>query len=528
MPFPKRVLYYSLLAALTLLAFEGMARAAYWLAFQEGYGGGGPARSPAAAESATSGWPNIRHPFYGFAARSAYDLHFQPPPQKRDDEVVIAVLGGSVAEDVLPSLRRALYAHFDATGRPGRPVILVMSRGGLKQPQQATVIANTLALGGRFDLIVNLDGYNEVYIAPEDFHQGAFPFFPLFWDKMPGLTAAETLLAGRIGVLRAEQERRRRSAATHPLRYTAAWGLLHRYRQERTERRIIQLNHDLAAAQAAYSLEKHGPQPALPEAADGNPAAARAWYRGSRLLAELAAVAGAEYYHFLQPSQYIPDAKPLTDQERRRFYQPEPWGENYRRVYPRLAQLGQELARQGVNYFDLSYIFRNNAETLYRDVCCHLNERGNELLAAAMVARMAPALNAAAGSEPPHSGLAAAAATAPQPPEELLIDAAFQVYRRDGNRLVYVKDDCAPPELRHTFFLHIVPVDLDNLEAARRAYGFDNLDFSFGAAGGILGDQCIAERRMPGYAIAAIRTGQHTGAGSKIWEAEYRFERNGR
>ena len=39
MSLPKKVFYYGLLAALTLLAIEGMARLAYFGAFAEWYGG---------------------------------------------------------------------------------------------------------------------------------------------------------------------------------------------------------------------------------------------------------------------------------------------------------------------------------------------------------------------------------------------------------------------------------------------------------------------------------------------------------
>ena len=44
---PKRVLYYGLLAALTLLAVEGMARLAYFAAFAEWYDGVRPAADTA-------------------------------------------------------------------------------------------------------------------------------------------------------------------------------------------------------------------------------------------------------------------------------------------------------------------------------------------------------------------------------------------------------------------------------------------------------------------------------------------------
>ncbi len=66
MPFLKKLLYYGLLTVLTLLAIEGMARAAYFLAFAEGYGGG-----RAAANSLPPPPPPTFHPWteYSAAAR---------------------------------------------------------------------------------------------------------------------------------------------------------------------------------------------------------------------------------------------------------------------------------------------------------------------------------------------------------------------------------------------------------------------------------------------------------------------------
>jgi len=40
LPFRKKILYYGLMLALTLLASEGMARLAYYAAYGTGYGGG--------------------------------------------------------------------------------------------------------------------------------------------------------------------------------------------------------------------------------------------------------------------------------------------------------------------------------------------------------------------------------------------------------------------------------------------------------------------------------------------------------
>jgi len=40
LPLPKKILYYGIMLLLTLLAVEGMARLAYYLAFAQGYDGG--------------------------------------------------------------------------------------------------------------------------------------------------------------------------------------------------------------------------------------------------------------------------------------------------------------------------------------------------------------------------------------------------------------------------------------------------------------------------------------------------------
>ena len=527
MSFPKRVLYYGLLAALTLLAIEGMARLAYFVAFEEWYDGGLPGGDTAAQaegeRATTTVWPPIQHPFYGFVQGQANDLYFKPTMQQREDTVVIGLLGGSVARDALPYFRQAVYEHFAERGWPARPVVLELSRGALKQPQQVAIAAYTLLLGGHFDIIVNLDGFNEILVESEDFNRDfirRFFFFPLFWDKVAELSAEEVSLAERIRVLRAEQAGRR-AVAAGPLRYTAVWGMVRRYRWERREAEIARLSWELATTGSAYSLKKHGPRLGLREE-DLSREAVLVWYRSSLLLAELAAVAGAEYYHFLQPNQYVPDAKPLSARELRKFYIPEHLNRaNYRWAYPLLVEWGEKLRGQQVKYFDLTRIFQDRQETLYGDSCCHLNKRGNELLAAAMVERMTPALERAAAGKRPVSGLAAAAGPALPDAPELLIDAAFQVYRQDGNRLVYVKDGCTPADRQTPFFLHITPADRDNLTAAHRAYGFYNLDFRFAQAGVVLGGQCRAERRIPSFAIASIRTGQYVN-GREVWAGEYR------
>ena len=515
---------------LTLLALEGMARIAYYAAYGPGYGGGdkdvfAAPLVPFDSEAAPPRW--IRHPFSGSVRNWPNNaLNEMPPARRREDTVVIGFLGGSVAEHLLPYLRRALNRWFAANNQPRQPVVIHLAMGSSKQPQQTMMVANTLLLGGEFDLIVNLDGFNEmVDNAYQDSEYGIFPVFPHSWHNREGLTPAEELLAGRIGRLRREQARLIAAGATSPLRRSALFGLANRYRRERTERRIIQLNHELAAGKAAYSLEKHGPRSWLEGAEEVLPAAARIWYRSSIALARLAELVAADYYHFLQPNQYVPGAKPLSAEELELAYKPQGvFGTFAGKGYPLLRAFSRDLQSQGVNYFDLTGIFADHPETLYRDACCHLNPRGNELLAAAIVRRLEPSLRRRGGERPAMPDSALAAARRPAEPDRLLVSGAFQVYLQEDAKLRYVRADCAPADMEARFFLHLTPRDPADLPPHRRSHGYDNQDFSFAETFGYLWQgQCQTLLRLPNYPVAALRTGQYIPYAGELWAGEFSF-----
>ena len=531
LPFRQKILYYGLMLFLTLLALEGMARLAYYAAYGSGYGGDrsdlpGYYPPPYQLPAAKATLLRIRHPFYGYTWNwPNHDLSAMPPRQRQEDTVVIGLLGGSVAQEVQPFLQRALNRWFAVNNGPRQPIVLDLTAGALKQPQQTMIVANTLLLGGEFDLMVNLDGFNEMAdSAGQNPRNGLFPFFPVQWHQRLGLTTAAALRA-QIGILRRKQARLAQTAATSPLRRSAIFGLANRWRQERNAAEIIRRNHELAATRSGYSLEKHGSRN-WPDRAALLPTAARNWYRSSVTLARLAELSGAEYYHFLQPNQYAPGTKPLSPEERAVAYRPDGrYGPFIAPGYPRLRQFGRDLPSQGVNYFDLTGIFADRRETLYRDDCCHLTARGYELLAAEMVRRLEPALRRRAARPAGEPVSALAAARRPARPDTLLLDAAFQVYlQRDGRWLRYSRADCAAAEVEPRFFLHLTPRDLTDLPPHRREHGFDNRDFSFAAAGGFLWrGQCQAQIRLPDYPIAALRTGQYAADAGELWVAEYTF-----
>jgi hypothetical protein len=126
------------------------------------------------------------------------------------------------------------------------------------------------------------------------------------------------------------------------------------------------------------------------------------WRNSSLTIKQLADANGFEYFHFLQPNQYI-DSKLMSPEERAAaFSREETLLELVRLGYPMLQREGERLAAAGVHYYDLTDVFAGTAEAVYRDGCCHLNPRGRDIISRAMGHRIASALEAQDRGLPLH------------------------------------------------------------------------------------------------------------------------------
>ena len=543
----KQIAFYGIMVVLTLAVIEAMAQAAYYIAYGE-FNGGGPAAPtlPTAGPQLTDAvgyepqrfkW--VSHPYHGYTQASAnHELNRVPPPRRQDDTVLIALLGGSVSREATPAFRSALEAWFRDNDIPLRPVVLELAFSAMKQPQQVMIIANALSVGGEYDIVVNLDGYNEL-VLPEIsyFWFGLSPFYPPGWhqEQAGRLTSAQRLAASRIYALRQRQQQLDGLAAAAPWRWSALYGIVNRYLREQAAARILTLNRALAAEQSGeYSLQRLGPVlPSGPDESDLSSMALRVWYRGSALLADLSRAAGAEYYHFQQPSQYVPDAKPLSDRERAVAYDAESvqaraHQDDYRQQLRQ--RLGAELRQQGINFHDLTQIFADNTETLYRDDCCHLTRRGYELLAANMVQRLEPELRRLVAAKVGGEGgsMTDGAATALYPatqeitPFHAVNKLHFDVRYTADHTLRYSRDACRPADTAEPFFVQITPLDAADLLPEHAAAGYNRDEFSFADHGGATdaAGRCAVHYQLPDYEIANALTGQYNPeTGQPRWRA---------
>ncbi len=353
------------------------------------------------------------HPFLGFvldptrhpaarrpgANRQSGELGFpfnsEPLIQSRDDErPVVVLLGGSVANMLANAGKAALAGELAKLPRFAgrRPIILSAANPGYKQPQQLITLTYLLSLGAHYDLVLNLDGFNEVALPPvELIPSGVNPHFPQNWPLRVGdLDPRRGATRGELAFLERRRAWRAETFSHFPLSRSFTAALLWKALDGRSRRRAEQLQQQLAQAGDDLGFQQRGPRNQLLTAATVEEDLIAVWSRSSALLADLCRARGIAYHHFLQPNQYDPGAKPLSSGELRTAWRPDhPYRGAIEAQYPRLRAAGAQLRQQGIPFSDLSRIFTEVEETLYLDDCCHLNQRGNELLAQAIAAAIA-------------------------------------------------------------------------------------------------------------------------------------------
>lgn len=483
--------------ALGALAIEAVAYILYGTAYGVFYGAGKVFRAQQSPTAESASWQERLgwrvQPFSGFTTRWPSDERNIHPPRQSGDAVVIGVFGGHFADEIARPLRRAVAQRLSEIGVDVEPVVVDLAVAGGRQPQQLMTAINQLAHGARFDIVVNLDGADD--LSPLD-NDGLLALAP---EVIGGTaTAMEQYVAAEA--LR-EERRRILHAGQGWLGFSAAFGLTLRSRIDGLERDIREA--DATAAKRGDSL-RHRRREAL-TAHEYLFDAARLWYRSSAMMGRTAQAAGADYYHFLQPSQYIAGSKPLTERERVDAFNPEnARGNRYATMYQVLVELGGEMTRNGVAFVDLTGAFRESDETLYAN-CCNLTARGRARLAEAIVPHIEPSVVAKDGAagEPARNSSKAAAS------DILQARAHYDVYLRGAKHLVYKRDSC-DDEDTSAFFLHVLPRRADDLEGVAAEHGFDNMDFDFADGDGMrIGDRCIVERRLPDYEVEQIRTGQY-------------------
>ena len=312
--------------------------------------------------------------------------------RKSSSELIVGITGGSVAWRFSWEAESALARQLAAVPRfANRKLRLVrLALPGYKQPQQLFALNYILALGGEFDAVINIDGFNDTVLSVlENARQGTAIEYPRSWHARSLLIAdpRNSSDAWQLLSLRGARQSRARNALQSPLRYSSLYQLFWFVRDDLDHRALLDLAQSVSRSRKD-SFVHHGPPPPADHAAAAT-AAADLWYRSSIQMHDLCKTRNIAYLHCLQPSQYLPSNKPFSAHEQQLCLTPDqPHAVLAQELLPMLQELGKMLAENGVQFLDLNSCFRNHPETLYSDPWCHVNADGNALLAESI----APAL----------------------------------------------------------------------------------------------------------------------------------------
>jgi hypothetical protein len=353
----------------------------------------------------------VPHPYLGYVANPAvtnkkYHWWIGSPgdPFAADPEALfVLILGGSVANNLRSAWKSIEQGLREYEPYRDRNIVYANLAGaGYKQPQQLIALTYYLALGGKADVLINLDGFNDVVSGIQrNLNAGVYPHYPSYWTNITQNWTQPAALAAVYESSQLRMKRKQFARCFESLWFSATANLVWKLLDTRIETQIYRLNVDNMSQEEMESpIHSRGPQ--FDSEKDDDQVrhdAVALWARSSRMLAGIAREHGFAYFHFLQPNQYVPGSKTRFSavEQSSRVGRP-----RYQKIVPpwysELQKTGASLKRDGVAFFDLVAIYRDVPETVYGDDCCHLTALGREIMAREITRRIVEELRASPGA----------------------------------------------------------------------------------------------------------------------------------
>jgi hypothetical protein len=312
------------------------------------------------------------HPLFGFMREKNLSLIGDLREHHPNNEFRILLLGGSVAEifgdwthiETILKQRIAGLENLDVR-------LLNLATGGYKQPQQFFILSY---LVDQVDLVINIDGFNELMSHDDDFY---FPLeYPIFWNRyfsensfnygLPAAQSAVRLLYQLINFLPQRFEYLSSSRSFYFFWSNLRTILFNSFsRLERLNRN--KLNEGRRLMRPPGDVESIGKKNLS------------VWKKYQSLSALVARSRNLPYISFVQPNQYLEGSKPLSSREIENFVNPA-WAAFLNPRMKMLSDTADELAKSGLPVKNLMWIFKSKLQDLYIDNCCHFNDLGNKIM----------------------------------------------------------------------------------------------------------------------------------------------------
>jgi hypothetical protein len=322
----------------------------------------------------------------------------KPFIKRAPDKLIVGLLGGSVAVGTSSRGVGSLYKEYlgQLPEYKDREVILyTMAAGGFRQPQQLMMLNYYITLGAEFDLIISLDGFNDVAIPAAQWrHNKLHPSFPRSWNHRVANKIPDELL--ELLVNKKSTQKNHIAFATfmaNPIaRNSNVFNLIWKVKHQNSMNDISELDvliNNVATdvdVKRDFLYEALGPDYEFTDWENLYSYSVQIWANSSKLVNSIATGGGAKYFHFLQPNQYIEGSKPMSAHERGiALMKQGGYGYFYKQAHRHIVDKAQWLIDQGVSYHDLTNLYQDVEDVIYIDNCCHVNAKGSRLMVEKMV-----------------------------------------------------------------------------------------------------------------------------------------------
>ncbi|MEG4572333.1 hypothetical protein QUA56_06495 [Microcoleus sp. N3A4] len=345
------------------------------------------------------------HPFFGFIQKPSADFrpgfkvnnygfispYDYPFKKTKPNQFIIGVFGGSVASNygifevqnkILPQYLKQLPALKDREF-----VILSFATGGYKQPQQLLILNYFLALGQELDMVVNIDGFNEVALSNLNNKNKIDLAMPSIQHILPLANLANNSLSIKAmkATIRIQENKTRINQGLESLQHCSlaacdaltsvyVQNLVNNYKrdvikfekegnkqQKDDSGSVIYINTNKSVLQDSAAFE----------------AMAWNWAKSSIFMHKVLAASNVPYFHVLQPNQYYQTKRVFGEAEKQiAFNKDTPYARAVELGYPALFKKFPNLEKNNIDILNAVNVFDKTKDAVYVDSCCHYNQAG--------------------------------------------------------------------------------------------------------------------------------------------------------
>lgn len=339
---------------------------------------------------------HILHPYLGFVHTPDDNYNdyclpgIDPITKKSSNQLNVVLMGGSVAKDLYTVSGDRIKQQLENSGKykDKKVNLIVFALGGFKQPQQLLALNYFMSLGAEYDIVINLDGFNEVVLPFSDnLPNHVFPSYPRHWNiyARKKLDSRVVLLLGQQAVVKEKQQTCKRKLSQSIARYSNFRLFLWKIADNRKNTKIAVIEKEIRKTieNSPSDYQSTGIYTSISDTTQFFKDQAAYWSRSSKQIANLSKSSEFDYYHFLQPNQYVENSKKLTQEEQQIAFETGPYTykDAAQKGYPFLIEEGSKLRNSNVNFVDLTMMFKNESRSVYNDKCCHFNQLGYDKIA---------------------------------------------------------------------------------------------------------------------------------------------------